>query len=53
MKTLYLSDLDGTLLSGSQTVSDFTARTINELVSRGMVFSYATARGFGTATKAT
>lgn len=53
MKTLYLSDLDGTLLSANQTVSDFTARTINELVSRGMVFSYATARGYGTATKAT
>ena len=43
-KTLYVSDLDGTLLRRDQTVSPFTAETINTLTARGMLFSYATAR---------
>ena len=42
-KTLYVSDLDGTLLRHDQTVSPFTAETINTLTARGMLFSYATA----------
>lgn len=49
MKTLYVSDLDGTLLRGDQTLSPFTAETVNELVRRGMLFSYATARSHYTA----
>lgn len=49
MKTLYVSDLDGTLLRGDQTLSSFTAETINALVRRGMLFSYATARSQYTA----
>ena len=52
MKTLYVSDLDGTLLRGNEHSSEFTNRTINELVGRGMIFSYATARSFVTAHKA-
>lgn len=48
-KTLYVSDLDGTLLSGGQAVSAFTAQAINDLVGAGMLFSYATARSFWTA----
>jgi len=36
MKTLYVSDLDGTLLTGSQTVTDETKRIINHLISQGM-----------------
>ncbi len=52
MKTLYVSDLDGTLLREDQFTSDFTNRTVNELVGRGLIFSYATARSFITARKA-
>ncbi len=46
MKTLYVSDLDGTLLCSNQKTSDFTNRTVNELVEQGMLFSYATARSY-------
>ena len=53
MKTLYVSDLDGTLLRSDETTSDFTNKTINELVSKGMLFSYATARSYVTSRKAT
>lgn len=52
-KTLYVSDLDGTLLRGDQTLSPFTVDTINALVAQGMIFSYATARSLVTASKAT
>lgn len=53
MKTLYVSDLDGTLLGSNEKTSDFTNRTINELVADGMLFSYATARSYITAHKVT
>ena len=53
MKTLYLSDLDGTLLRPDETISDFTAGIINNLVSRGTCFSFATARSRTTALKVT
>lgn len=53
MKTLYVSDLDGTLLRSSEKTSDFTNRTINELVEQGVLFSYATARSYLTAHKVT
>lgn len=46
MKTLYVSDLDGTLLRSEQKTSDFTNETINQLVKDGMLFSYATARSY-------
>lgn len=49
MKTLYVSDLDGTLLRSDATLSAFTAETVNALVERGMLFSYATARSQYTA----
>lgn len=52
MKTLYVSDLDGTLLRSDETLSDFTANTINSLIKQGMLFSYATARSCITARKA-
>ena len=51
MKTLYISDLDGTLLRSSETTSDYTNKTINRLTEQGMIFSYATARSFVTAKK--
>jgi len=53
MKTLYVTDLDGTLLRSDETTSEFTNRTINELVEKGMLFSYATARSYVTASKVT
>lgn len=53
MKTLYVSDLDGTLLHSDETTSEYTNKTINELVEKGMIFSYATARSFQTSHKVT
>lgn len=53
MKTLYVSDLDGTLLRSDQRTSEYTNDTINELVDNGMIFSYATARSLITAKKVT
>ncbi|MDO5152835.1 MAG: HAD family hydrolase [Eubacteriales bacterium] len=53
MKTLYVSDLDGTLLRNNERTSDFTNSVINNLTERGMIFSYATARSLITAKKAT
>ena len=53
MATLYLSDLDGTLLRSDQRTSAYTNETINRLVEEGMIFSYATARSFHTARKVT
>lgn len=53
MKTLYAADLDGTLLRSDETLSAYTCQTINALVDRGMLFSYATARSYITASRAT
>ena len=53
MKTLYVSDLDGTLLRSDQRTSTFTNAAINALVQEGMLFSYATARSYNTAHRAT
>jgi len=53
MKTLYVSDLDGTLLQSNERTSDYTNQTINRLVENGMIFSYATARSWHTARKVT
>ncbi len=53
MKTLYVSDLDGTLLRSNETTSEYTNNIINKLTDRGMIFSYATARSLITAKKVT
>ena len=53
MKTLYVSDLDGTLLKSDETISEYAAKTINSLTEQGMLFSYATARSYHTARKVT
>ncbi len=52
-KTLYISDLDGTLLTSSERISDSTCDILNNLVDKGLVFSYATARSVHTASKVT
>lgn len=49
MKTLYVSDLDSTLLRSDATLSPFTRDTLNMLMEKGMLFSYATARSAKTA----
>ena len=53
MKTLYVSDLDGTLLSDNQEVSENSADMINRLIKKGMDFTFATARSFSTASMVT
>ena len=53
MKTLYVSDLDGTLLRSDETISTYSAETLNALTKKGMLFSYATARSYHTARKVT
>lgn len=53
MKTLYVSDLDGTLLHSDEKTSEYTNNIINSLVDRGMIFSYATARSYQTSHKVT
>lgn len=49
MKTLYLTDLDGTLLRPDATLGEFSRNALNELIERGVNFSFATARSFNTA----
>lgn len=44
MKTLYISDLDGTLLQPNVELSDRTVTILNELIKQGMHFTVATAR---------
>lgn len=53
MATLYVSDLDSTLLRSDATMSDFTRDTINALTEKGLMFSYATARSAVTASAVT
>lgn len=44
MKTLYISDMDGTLLNDGGKVSRRSVEIINELIKNGMLFTVATAR---------
>lgn len=53
MKTLYVTDLDGTLLNQAANVSEYSAAVINRLVEKGMLFTYATARSLVSASVAT
>lgn len=49
MKTLYISDLDGTLLNRSDRLSEYTKQTLKSLMEKGMIFTYATARSLSSA----
>lgn len=51
MKTLYISDLDGTLLNEQASLSKETIETLNRLIENGLHFSIATARSAATVTK--
>jgi len=53
MKTLYVSDLDGTLLNSHSRISRYSLQVINDLVEQGMLFTYATARSLVSARVAT
>lgn len=50
-KTLYVSDLDGTLLSPDSNVSATTRDMLNEAIARGALFTVATARTPATVSK--
>lgn len=52
-KTLYVSDLDGTLLRSDQTLSNYTVDILNSLAAKGLIFSYATARSYYTSSLVT
>ena len=43
-KTLYISDLDGTLLNRNAELSEYTVNALNTLIAKGIYFSVATAR---------
>lgn len=51
MNTLYVSDLDGTLLNTNSELSEKSKEIINSLVEKGVKFTYATARSFSSASK--
>jgi Cof subfamily protein (haloacid dehalogenase superfamily) len=44
MKTLYISDLDGTLLNNDAELSEYTRAALNRLIDGGVNFTAATAR---------
>lgn len=49
MSTLYVTDLDGTLMRSDQALSRYTIETVNRLIEEGMLITYATARLFQSA----
>lgn len=48
-KTLYVTDLDGTLLTKNAEVTPYTVDVINRLYEKGILFTYATARAYTSA----
>ncbi len=50
--TLYVSDLDGTLLNSQGEISSHSLKVINGLIAGGMKFTYATARSLVSASRA-
>lgn len=53
MKTLYVTDLDGTLLNTKSRINPYSLAVINHLVENGMLFTYATARSLVSASVVT
>lgn len=49
MKTLYVSDLDGTLLNRDGKISDESKALLNVLLDQGLAFTFATARSIHSA----
>lgn len=52
MRTLFVSDLDGTLLTKEGRVSDYSIKIINDLIRCGLYFTIATARSVLSAQRA-
>lgn len=52
MKTICISDLDGTLLGRDGRISAFSCETLNQLLRQGLQFTYATARSYVSSAKA-
>ncbi len=53
LKTLIISDLDGTLLTAKERISEYSLEHLNSMIDeRGLCFTYATARSLNSATKA-
>ncbi len=50
MKTLYISDLDGTLLNDNAVISEYSRAELKRLTDEGVFFTVATARTTDTAT---
>lgn len=48
-ETLYVTDLDGTLLDTKETIPHYSLQVINHLIEKGMHFTYATARSLNSA----
>ncbi|MCI6771359.1 MAG: HAD hydrolase family protein, partial [Oscillospiraceae bacterium] len=48
MKTLYLTDLDGTLLNDSGVLSERSVKILNELLDEDVCFTVSTARTYAT-----
>lgn len=44
--TLYVTDLDGTLLRSDTSISEYSKVTLNRLIEEGVMFTYATARSY-------
>ncbi len=53
MKTLYVTDLDGTLLNTNDRISEKSLGILHALSERGILFTYATARSFSSASVVT
>lgn len=53
MKTLYVTDLDGTLMRDDKTISDRSVEMINRLIQEGILITYATARSIYSASEIT
>lgn len=51
MKTLYITDLDGTFLNNKAQISERSRQIIDTLTSKGLLFSVATARTYATVTE--
>ncbi len=52
-RTLYVSDLDGTLLGSDDTVSVRSSALLNNVIAEGGLVTYATARSFSSSRRAT
>ena len=53
MKTLYVTDLDGTLMRDDKTISNESVAILNRLLSQGIFLTYATARSLSSASEIT